>query len=73
MKFINSEETQIKYACLPLGIELVTISGGSKKNAIPRDAQATIVSDNKDIMSCVEKVAREIKEELKDNDLCLYS
>ena len=64
----NKILARVLYACLPLGIELVTISGGSKKNAIPRDAQATIVSDNKDIMSCVEKVAQEIKEELKDND-----
>ncbi|MDD7280720.1 beta-Ala-His dipeptidase [Floccifex sp.] len=63
---------RILYYCMTQGIDvsLVSLQGGSKVNAIPRDASVTF-STSQDIhfvTSTIESIFNTIKEELKEND-----
>lgn len=48
--------------------ELVSLVGGGKINAIPRECSAVVVSDDEGIVADIEKVARDIKKELSAID-----
>ncbi len=51
------------------GYELSSINGGGKSNAIPRECRAVIVTDDVDgVISCINKMADEIKIELSPED-----
>ena len=59
------------YELLPLGIRLVSLEGGLKDNAIPREAQAELVISKNQVEAAkeiVERVCKEVKAELSVTD-----
>ncbi len=50
------------------GVEIAEIHGGNKRNAIPREAEATVFASEDRVKKAVDKVLAEVREELKYSD-----
>jgi dipeptidase D len=55
-------------AGIPYNLRIVSINGGSLRNAIPRESFATITVETKDFLIDFDKVATQIKKELAISD-----
>ncbi len=60
---------RVLLALKEFGYELSSVNGGGKSNAIPRECRAVIATDDADgVISCVDKMAAELKIELSPAD-----
>ncbi len=50
------------------GVKISSLSGGNKRNAIPREASAVVMAEEKKVKQAVEKVLAEVREELRYSD-----